>query len=674
MSIFTSYAVWGKFFVLESYLNYIDQAGYSLNKICRYRIPPIAEFQDALFLKNNGSSLNIVLNNQSFAAKNTNNCIYIGDVIQTPLAKISKSLNKKILWLEFNFDNLIIHTAEESNTIKLLIDGLLNPNVQKRFFNSLNVNADSIYNANYYYPVIAKDFEQDFINLIQIDLLTEGLISDADQFDQIVFTGERVWSGWLNSYLISRLLDSLLITSKDIHIDYQGIWQLLIYGSKLQSEVFKLEKSFFEPNFSFIKNHPLKIDTGKYTELNYYKQSIYKKIILEHNKPQLFDLKEKDYLLDQNQKLARMVYVSLNKYTANISLSDLAKDKLVWKKLPYEQQLLPEIKIFDYNLVQKSTEPFDFIVPKNLETKLFQKINVGDLLGTVEQQQLVCLDYRNVSNLKDNLLCVEGQIIQKGQALVNVRNRLIKKDLLAPVSGKLILDKVHLGYVFIEVDVIKKPLKSPFAGKLVERRGQNLYRVETETIEIYVQETIGSAFYYGYLAKRGNLNTPDPKILFLENLADYDLDLDLLQKYNIKGILAQTSSFDTLQQFSQRAEMLMGFINLTLIEPFESYNPYCVAFLNKFYGSFVTIRGHKLIFTLNPINSVSNSRAITDGLDLVKEELSDYIGSYAKNINYLTPTNYVRIIGNSNQKILIKHQGKLSETSLDNLFYSHYGK
>ncbi len=277
--------------------------------------------------------------------------------------------------------------------------------------NQISINDSAVKINNFLFDPFIGDLSEDNLKIVKkaINTLTG---------DMIILVGEYIWTGKFN-WVIQNILNDYNFNNKFVVIDYFGIYEALLKGDIFSSNLKFLNKDFFIIDYFFLKEGSFNLK--KYIDSN---------IILE--KPSNYDKYGIKVYVNNKSK-----YICLKQKNLSIKKIILYKDTEDIHQYSFDQKvihLLREDFILDiHHKKNKKKDNVKIFFNKRIGVKLFDYLE-EDILDKI------------------TIDVIARQKVQKGERLAKYKQAisLLEKRFFAPISGKVNLDYIKFGYIFIE--------------------------------------------------------------------------------------------------------------------------------------------------------------------------------------------------------------------------------
>lgn len=672
MPILSNIRIWGRHFALETKLSYSDASGYTHAESFRYRLSPYSEHSKLLTdSSKNIADFSVFLSSdtQESLFNNRSQDIPHDEDINNPIELISKEIGKTIKVWELNFDIVKKYDSNHVLSKHLDYESMLKDRQYKSIFKDIDTIKEQLYNAFKVNPIISHTYEDQIINAKILDyILSDFYNNESKDTELLIVTGEMLWSGWLNMFLITQLLHNGISSNIEVIFDCYGVWQALIRSNSQTTELYKIGKEFFKPDLSFFVDLPLISKSRSHIELELKKEST-RKLILGKDRVGLFDLGEGGYKLQNKNYIPQLLYLKFfNRPKFNSKVDEKKYDKW-WKGTDYLLQKNINSVVSYYPRTLNYIDCARLSLPDRFSKKVGDILEEGEVTGQFNIIHRKFMDMNGVDSYEERLSIVNGQLINKGDSLFD--KKLFGVNLNARSSGKVDFSLLDQGIIQIlkarfEVD------HAPINGTVEGIKMNKYYNISSYFIHFYVSKYIGNSDVSGYLVNKQMLEGDFEKALYLESLDKYDFNIDSVQEYRVRVIIIPSAGYDEIVEFIKKEEIRMGVVNVIILNRLGDKDKYLGEMLMKYMGKYICINNKGTVMV--PYNSKQFTFSMPLKEDAIQNKInySLGVGKEIQIINYRAIPSYVRIESVSGSNILVNTGKELLYVSLDNIIeYIH---
>ena len=662
----------GEHFYLQSRLLYTKEQGYSLEKSVCGRIAdpenlelPFQETSAALLI-----NPRVSLNLENLKAKVVKT---VENRFANPLELINKELKKKILIVELNFSSFSIINAAVIMTVPVKLTKLPDEPDFLSLLKRLGLHEQLVFSSLQQFPVIPGNFAEHAVHDYIFNYFSQSLFNLKETYDQVILTGEMVWSGWFSTYEILRFLDRHVNNNAKITIDGSGVWQVLLHLHQELPELFNISREFFQDQLFYI------VDTKLFAEKNGASMSIpikraeeKRNLLLDPEKLNFFDLQKKGFwLADKITRLPRFVFIKYLKFSEWQTFSNKRVQRW-WKDFPlrnflpgiFQTCIFNKISIVDKELVVEFPGEISVNKQKN------QFLGKGEQFGSIKNKVKTILDYGNGDNFLKDLLVSNRQMVELGEKLAVIRKMgsLIKQTVTAPIKGIVNLEEIDQETIIIEQKDELLPLQAPFAAQMLRFTKNNQVIFRTQCLQIPLFKDVGPGCS-GVLTMPDKLTNTYPQIILLEKLSTYKYSLKDLGDLKINGIIVLTTSEPELLSFIKKFTQHLHHISLFVLDNFSApVDEKLRMILGKMLGRYVVLQKDSLNIPLEQ----GELKLLKEQLIIQRKKLSK--GNYVKFLNYRYNRFYAFVENELNSgNFLLNNSEEYFEANIANIISLNYG-
>ena len=662
----------GEHFYLQSRLLYSEDQGYSLEKSLCGRIVdpenldlPLRETSAALLI-----NPRISLNLENLSSKTVKTA---EERFVNPLELINKELKEKTLIIELNFSSFSLINAAVVMTIPVKLTKLTDHQEFKSLLKRLGLQEQLVFNSLQKFPVIPNTIAEHAVHDYIFNYFSQSLFNLNESYDQVIFTGEMVWSGWFSTYEIIRFLDRHINNNAKVIIDKSGVWQTLLHLHQELPELFKISREFFQDQLFYI------FDTKLFTEKDTGTMAIpikraeeKRRLLLDPEKLNYFDLQKKGFWLsDKVTRLTRYVFIKLLKFPEWQAFSNKRVQEW-WKDFPPRNFLTGDFQTCIYNKISIDDKELrvDFPGEISVDKQKNRFVAKDEQIGSIKNKVKAILDYRKGANFLKDLLVSKGQMVELGEKLAVVRKMgsLIKQTVAAPVKGIVNLDEIEQGTIMIEQQDEPLPLFAPFAAQMLRFTKNNQVIFRTQCLQIPLFKNVGPNC-------SGVLTLPDKpadkqaKIILLEKLSEYKYSLKDLEVLKINGVIVLSTNETELLGFIKKFGQHLHHISLFVLDEFSApVDEKLRMILGKLLGRYVVLQKDSLNIPLEQ----GELKLLKEQLIIQRKKL--FKGNYVKFLNYRYNRFYASVENEPVSGSFLLNNGEgYFEANIANIISLNYG-
>lgn len=637
--------IWGKYFGLETSLTKADGHGFLPEQSRYWRIPtPLnEEFNDyelapvdaALLLKGfTGTKL-------ESASKLTQQAI-----LPKSIKQIGSLINWNLSVLDLGFEQSSLTSAETETHTEMRMLQQLNRKEAQQLIKQYKLNPDIIRSNCNSYPLVATDFSTIGLHYQLVRDSLKILEKLSPETDHLVLTGELIWSGWLNLYMIC-LLINLIGRDIDVIIDYSGIWQFLLQPRNILPQLYKLDSSFFVSDLSWCQEPPVNRISKEDSEIVLRKGKIERKLIPGKRRTGLFVLPESGYSYENGRKLAMLVYLNAYRFMLP-ELKNIPKLSTWWKE---PIQNIRQAEYFYLGTNSLNIQKRNLFIASNQDKKFSLYNSAGDILkagnacGREIVRNSVLIDISKYHLLRKDIFVSDGEYVTKGKVLfrASTLGGAWEKEVVVPIDGKVDLKLFEKGFILIH-ESLERAFIMPFTARLQSKSVSQGIHVEAETISLPL--IISSNDHWQGFLNWGEVSGEyDENILVLNSPDDFDLNAEAIFAQHIKGVLFMSAEEKILSELIQKKMKTFSFLGFGLITQLSLKPHQEIIKLFKFYNgnyaivdnSMVSIPFDSANFTFKELKPAVETEGLSRAADALKK------GEIVRVINYSDSYPYARI-------------------------------
>ena len=359
------------------------------------------------------------------------------------------------------------------------------------------------------------------INSRVFQKITENILHDINNFSGLtIFSGELIWSGWADYFVILSFLLTNEINTGNYAVDSFGILEFALNNIKNKVEINNFHKSLFYPNITVINN------TRKHQILPLEKIKISKGRVEKyiHNVASpfnYFDLKEADYefnntgyhlsrhLLIKNRE---KITINRNKRQALFNSTSKIIQRYIYPHKLTASSMKGKLLLDYYNI---KFQPVDLLTNRD----------VKDMTINGEKSYYRYFEMPSESAFQ----LVDGQIIVKGDFLYSYKSRGKVVKVMSDVDGEVSKSLIDSDILEIMIDKKNVSIQKEIPGKIVGLDKAGTVVLETELLEAPVSynsnKVLGGEIKEWSPKKLAEFNNFNHKIiLYIRNNNDISFD------------------------------------------------------------------------------------------------------------------------------------------------------
>ena len=664
--------IWGKHFCIESRFNYNPVHGYKLaGKQKRFRIPRTNNPVQLEHVKLERTDLSLHMQENLWKAHEQaeSSLFATGNIKPSFFKSVSASLKQKITMLELNFDGFNFYSGDEVRQNRQDLAKITDSKEFLKLTEELKLDFDHAYTSLLHDPVIPEDLNSRNINKNLFHFLNKNLPGKLPLSDVVVISGELVWSKWLDLYSIIELIRAFKLPYQQFVIDSGGIWQLLMHVEGRSKELLQLNKSCFEPNFTYISEKSATKSHKGFLEVVLHKKSKEKKLFITPERSGLFWLDDVDYEADK-RKFTDLVFFDF--YPPAKAVLNEDKEFQEWfKSEAIENELYAEYKIFDLPLTFNSVTQNKIAPGGRIELigglKIGDRVRFGQDFAFIraENEYLLETKYKGDA-LKKMLKVSAGEYVKKGDKLTEASGLLgkIESSVRAPEQGMVDFTYVNDGVIVIRKQLTKQLLTAPFDSEIsgVEKSGAVYLKAETMNLPLEFFQGKSSG---GLLSKTGTANNDIEQILLLEGIKDFKLSYKEIIELKVRGVIFYAAGYQELVQFISRESKKLKLLNLMVVGQFgKKVNAKLRRLLESNVGNYIFSEDYLLKF---PVVTDKLAIGYARPAKILAKEAGLNKGNSIRFASYKLEDTYARIENVQNSYCVIVASDNVSQIAKDNI-------
>lgn len=670
--------LWGKFFAIQTQLAFSDLEGYSVESSDYWRIEP-AQFPSQLARSfSSPVSFSIFLEHQQNSLPGfTGQALFADSKQDNPIPLLNKATGTSLHIWELNFEGFSEYgAAKKAQKINNYTD-LANDEELAALTKRLNFSTDLIVNALFQRPVIAHSLAEMQMAVLLFDKLDAKFLSIPPGTDTLIITGEMVWSGWLNLYMLLRKIRGLTKHDLNLIIDEQALWQSFLRGHKAQPELYKLDRAAFVPQVNYLRDHRLlKVHSGE-VQLVLHKDEVDRKLILTKDRCGLFDLGSAGFATDNAQKLGKMLFLDVFEFPELGHLNQASFNHW-WKT-----SLYPQLTNKRYLHLRQEELPIevgnisvsfgdDFEVKST--AKVGSLIKQGEVIGSKQTNTLRVVDCGSQKQgIRKFMEVADGEIVKSGGIVAKIPSAagLFEKDIVSPITGKVSYEAIADSLIVIRQELARVQVEAFHNGILIQVLHGQGYVIDSDYYAIPLAVSSPGKFR-GVLVKPGYQPNSYPKILLVPDLEKFGLSLETILADRIVCILALSSGYEAYQTFIKRHRRQLKYSGLVITGGFGlDPSAETQSAIMKAVGRFINIDNHQLKLPLGSFSEkikYYSTDAISSAAGL-EQASAPRIGDKIRLISYSRPMPYARIekVALASDQVLVNTSHTIEEGYLDNI-------
>ncbi|MEI7578841.1 MAG: hypothetical protein WCJ58_02245 [bacterium] len=667
----TSYCLWGKHFSLVAKVNK-EKQGYEIQSGEIFRQP----FHSAYY------------QTQDFPDK-ADIALQISEGIQIPnfkfidvfsrskpegnlIKNIDLQLGKKVQVLELNFDSFSSITAQKISQGKLDLTSFFDQ-ISNKLLAKNKYQVDCVITSLMQFPIYPSKLQEfQYTKDLFYWYLHSNNLEISSDCELLVFTGEMVWSKWLNMLTISQYLQDYLNRNLKIIIDDSGFWQLLIYLAQKEPEIYKFSECFFNPQILFLANNDFLFHRKGYDVFEYHEDSALKNLLVSKERSELYDLHSSECTLDDNSVLPRYILFP-KKQSKSIEKFSNNQFEHWWKPVELENNAI--------EFQHLSFSPMQIVEEEQLELSILRfnkaigdQVHSADLLGVSRSDQFEILDYRHLPELEKYLVVINGQILRQGEiiALIPQFGSLLTYEIKAPCSGKIDLSQSEYGVIIIHTNKELRPFHAQFNFQVVDIQKNCKIFIKCAVENIYPFFNIGSSVSGILKTMDSEHNEEFPSIIFIDNLEEFRLNLDNIIHHRIKAIIIAKTNYFEFTKFLKKKDWELFNMNIILLEDFAGNISGIAARLKKFIGNYIFI--DQGIIKI-PLEQIANKFPLERSKEQQRYQIQKTVLKQGEKIHFLDYSlnnAYARIENVGLKTCLVNFQDNLLTIRKENIIYCNH--
>jgi hypothetical protein len=460
----------------------------------------------------------------------------------------------------------------------------------------------------------------------------------------VVFTGERIWTNWLDDVNIHRILESIFQKDSYMCIDREGLWESILHNS-INNKLNKLlNRKALAPNAYYY------IPKKKNEKIFTYNSDNLKRTLLLDEGVTIFDKLEGYHFNEQvlPEKLFVKGKCSIKKNTKFISRLRIPEGYIESNTYLLNQDSL--VNITDSKLTLSIETGVD----------IKRGMNIG--VGSMRKGRIININ--NDLNNKFKLLINQGEEIKKGELIArndSVYGKIMGEVVTSPYSGIVDLRNIDKGYIFIkEHEVIKYDYISTFEGQLIKTKYKETYQIRSDYYQIPLK--ISTDSISGKLVNNIKSDDFQTKILFANEIGDIANSVEELINNNVVGILFAHLSYADFEFILKKRTDLIDLLSINVINAFNSENDATIMdLINKYKDYYISIEKNQL-YVLVDIQKQQN--------DSGRNPAKLMSGKGVQLLSYTTKLMYYRIMKKeSDSTYLIGNDESMVESDVSNILF-----
>jgi hypothetical protein len=639
--MFESLRINGQFFNLKTDLVFSSENGYKASNSVIYRNHPLKDDYffndyDVDITSKQASKSKIISSVTSKSIDEIDNCV----------VEISKLLNIEVCIIEFNFDKINVFLNKEKQAIAIESHKIIKDKLLLKSLDKLKVRQDNFINSLLFNPIIPKsDKDIEIHNQIIEKYLPElKSIIGAAKAGFYVFTGERIWTNWLDDVNIHKILNEIFDKNTYICIDRDGLWESILHNSIKNDLNKSINKKMLAPNAYFY------VPTMKSEKILAYNEEKLKRILLLDEGVTVFEGLEgymfKDTLLPEKLFVKGMCSIKKNtKFNSKLKINEVYTESNTYKA---NQDAL--VNISDNNI--------------SLSIESGTNIKVGMKIGGGFIRKGRIVNVNNDLNDKFKLLISQGEDIKKGDLLASndsIYGKIMGEVVTSPYSGTIDLDRIDKGYVFVrDHETTKYDYISTFEGKLIKNKYKNVFQIRADNYQIPLKISTGNIF--GKLIRKIDINDLQTKVLFVNNISDITDSVENLIRNNVVGIILTHLSYADFEYLLKQKTDLIDLLSINVISAFGIESDSTIMdLINKYNNYYISIENNQL-FLLADVQKQQN--------DSNKNPSKLFSGKRVQLLSYTSKLMYYRIMKKiSDNTYLVGNDEGMVESDVSNILF-----
>lgn len=486
--------------------------------------------------------------------------------------------------------------------------------------------------------VVANNYQEALINTEVLSILLNK-ISDFLNFDGLlVLSGELVWSGWLDFFVLIQNILNIKSTPGYLALDSYAVWEYVLLNISSQKEILNFSKSLFLPDITVINNYSQKrLPVGPIEIIDNDEVKTIHNVGGDYT---LFDLKKSGYELENTGEfLSRFLLVKNRNISKIFERNYLKKQQLFQsscdKKFIYRYAHTKPNKVKEGDVNLYCRYPLMSIVKQDTD---------GYSHVTQIKHKLPKYDYIEMPVNKE-LLVNEGQLVVKGDVLFRHTVGSKNKIEVAGNSGKISLSMLDKGLLSIEYDekIITTPIE--LQGKFQSKVSERNIMIKNKYISIPI-DNISEIIGGGILSEWSNsieqeLQSSSFKyIIFLTKQNKVDYSKLAFKNGSILAVIAFNAGVIDKKDREYLAELGINCLFLDIAS--YNSNPDYERLIRLCLNSYIEIRVNEIVLPIESVGNINSIVTSTNALTNLKK------GSFVKFLNYQSDFLYGKIEKSSN--------------------------
>ncbi|MFQ5492574.1 MAG: hypothetical protein ACE5DX_00220 [Candidatus Dojkabacteria bacterium] len=645
----------GKHFGIETTLVDHKDSGYKLKNATLFRIPQYLTPKHLDDSETIGRDIIYANDADTWGTKlSARYMIVPNQSSSVEISQLSQVLDRKLAVIELTFDYIKI--TSDSDDVMIPFDGeqlSLTKSVRK-LAKDMGLSNSKLTSALINAPVVATDVLSKVFNARLLMQILRSQSIQLLEFEQVIFTGEMVWSRWVDISGILAIFELIFAGRKvEILIDFNAIFQLLLMSELKIKELSRLNGELLKPQVTWIDDRSLLTKNRKLHELDLKKKGGEKKLILTKDRIGLFDLRESGYKL-AGREITRYIYINVFVSVARlVDSANTKKYEQAWvQPLEWDSQYanvkywpLPRLWVDESQHMLSQSDFSSY----SLDLNKGSKVSDNQDFGKYTSSTMTVFNYQShAGEIKSHLQVNDHQHVKKGSRLtiVPTLGGVWDKYLTAPHDGRIDLRLIDDGIILLKVDE-EKALNFRFPMHISNKLKSGGFVFKATSLNFPLAQWSGRQVS-GYLASSVTEVDSGQKIIIMDDVSEFDLSIEKIFERQIAAILFRRSSRNSYVNFIKSNIRQLKVLSFGLLTGFEEKMEAEIKLkLEEYLGEFALIDRGALSIPLN----VSRSKFVMGNSDDTRQlsfSLKDFTGQLCKGetikvFSYLDTEAYVRI-------------------------------
>lgn len=567
--------------------------------------------------------------------------------IHQNLKNIISTAGIDVVFISFDFTGITILTSKSSNyQAHDLVKSSLALTVKRKSRFSIFKNENINY-CNKYLPLIPNSLlEQDFHLEILSNIINKidlgSLSGDKKLF---VLSGELVWSGWINSSCLLKLISTKFPWNNYYKFDKSGIWQYLLFGK--DPGRYKINKNIFDPEAYCLKLSKGNRDKRLNLDLEGRKKTIYLS-----GSTDFFDLKENNWNFNTLMLPRYLIVKGIE--SKNFTQNNCPQGLNLQSIKPVEY-CNPHYRIWN---LERGSIDYSCDPSQNCTMELQSWVDRNDTLGSYDKAKEEKYEFPSGSH---EITVLDGQIIKRGTLIA--RKKRDGTRIIANLAGKVSIKEKVVDSIRVKMDKKIGLIKAPFPGILLSFSRSSGFKIGTRFLRIPVE----------YQSDKNFMGRVGIDILIFNNaeelLEKIKQDKSLGRAHGYLGAIIKTGSFRQIAELSSNLNGDLPFVVVNCVS--EQLDLELDRFLGRLSEKFISCENGSLKLPWDGVREYFKPGFIKE------PETSFRKGNEVKFVNYECISFYGKIEKHLNpvkniNSYLINSRGGFYECSKENILLLDY--